>query len=574
MNPLLLAMLAGCGQQGAADVPVRRLTPTEYNRTVLDLLGIPEDELLEEYDEEEETLWPYPFAPDVPIHGFEGMIDGQPASPVLVEQYQRAANQFARMVPNAPLFWACEDEDEDTGCELPSLHRFAARAWRRPLSLQEIERIDTLYAGAAAEHGPTVGVQVVASAVLQSPHFLFLTERADGSLSSWEMASRMSYFLWDSMPDAELFEAAAEDRLRTRRQVRKQAERMLEHPRARHAVVRFHSQWLELEGVYATRQDPSYAAIYTPSVQALLEDADPQEAEELWSGLLIGMRHGMVREAELFVEKTIFEGEGTLKALFTDHHGYVTDVSVDGPWSGSTADVTQPIEYLEGPPVYRTFLDDGNLGFDIVWRPVTFDPKQRSGVLTLPAVLAAKAHPIHPAPILRGKFIIERIACEELGQPPDGVSFLAPADALDVESTNRQRTEAVTGIPGCDECHSVLNPLGFAFETYDSMGGWRGTDNGQPVDATGVLKLTEDGMNWPFAGAVDLSQRLAASPQVHRCYAENWVRYGLGRDLLPDEGPAFQDIVVEFQKSGTDVRALLVDIVSSPLFRNAEGGAK
>lgn len=565
---LLVLVLTGCGPPGVADVPLRRLTPTEYNHTMRDLLGIPEHELREEGDEED-AAWPYAFAPDVPIHGFEGMVEGQLPSPVLVEQTQRAANHFARMVPDAPYFSACDDD-----CPRASLHRLAQRAWRRPLTPSEGKRVDALFDEARAAHGETVAVQVVASALFQSPQFLFLMEQRDGQTSSWEMASRLSYFLWDSMPDAELFEAASRDELRTEKQVRKQAERMLADPRARQMVVRFHRQWLELDDVYATRQDlTTYAETYAPQIVPLLAEEGPQEAEELWSGLLIAMRHGMVREAELFVEKTVFEGEGTLRSLLTDHHGYVSEVVIDEPWSGSTADITQPIEYLQGPPVYQTFLDDGNLGFDITWRPVTFDPTQRAGVLTLPAVLAAKSHPVHPAPILRGTFLLERIACEAPGQPPDGAALFAPADAIDAEATNRVRTEAATAQPGCVECHAVLNPLGFAMERFDSMGGWRETDNGQPVDASGILRLSEDPTEPAFDGPVHLAWLLANSSQVTRCYAEQWTRYALGRELKPEEGAAFQRIVHDFSASGTDVQQLLVGIAASEVFRSPKGGA-
>ena len=575
MSPIPIVALAACGGADApGDVPLRRLTPTQYNRTVADLYGYPDAESWpwrEEEGEEDVESWPYVFPPEVEVRGFDGFAEGQIASDYLVETLQRSAVHFARFAPDAPHFWACARRD----CPVESVVRLAHRAYRRPLTDAERRRVEALYADAAASYGSRTAIQIVAAGLLQTPQFLFRpAPRPGDELDPFALASRMSYLLWDSMPDPALFEAAASGKLRTKRQIRRQADRMLDDPRARAAVVRFHRQWLDLDEVYATRQDlATYLPTYAPQIAALAEEEaeDPELAneayEELWSGLLVPIRHGMVREAELFVEKTIFEGGGTLRALLTDHHGYVSDVNLGGPWRGSTADIYRPAAYLQGPPVYGAFLDDGNFEFEITWKPVAFDPTQRAGVLTQGAVLAALSHPVHPAPVLRGKFLLERFACLDPGQPPPEAAFAAPPDSPDAAATNRERVEAVTDRDGCRGCHEVLNPLGYALEPFDAMGGWRDEDNGQPVDATGRLRLPGEDDAPAFDGPVQLAHHLAASEVVSRCYVEHWARYAIGRELREADAPAIDDLVAAFARNDGDIRTLLVDIVASDLIR-------
>ena len=349
---------------------------------------------------------------------------------------------------------------------------------------------------------------------------------------------------------------------------------MLAEDRARAAVVHFHRQWLDLESVYSTRPDfEAYATRYVTELsdpEAWAEEAnepdDPfadQDLEEAWSGALVGIRAGMVREAELFVERTVFDGAGTLEALLTDHHGYVTEVQ--GITSASTAVIygVQPDQVHDSHRITEQFTD-GNIDYELVLRPATYPADQRAGLLTQGAVLASHAHPVHPAPVLRGKFVLEQLTCTGMGQPPDGAEAAAPPDTLDAQSTNRERLAAATNDPICAACHDTLNPVGFAFEHYDSMGGWRDTDNGSPVDASGQIQL------WgadpiAFNDAVELSRALAGQRRVYDCYAENWTRYALGRELRPT-GPDLVAIQDAFWATRGDVQELLVSIVTSPLF--------
>lgn len=580
---VLLLLACQVGPSGGA-LPARRLSPTEYNNTVRDLYGFDDEwpEPCEVFGEDHpqcgeagpEQIWPYPLPPDVPVHGFEGMAEGQTASASYAEAVQRAAAHFAPYVHAAPHFSVCGawrelPDDDARSCVDRSVLRFAQRAWRRPATQAEHDRLMAFHDANVAAYGLQDGVTLTVQGILQSPAFLYLlpadqAPERGAPLDDWQMASRLSYLLWDSMPDAALFEAASKGKLGTRAQVRGQAERMLQDPRARQMVVHFHSQWLELDQVYTALPDlDTYAAAYFP--QALERtDEGLQDQEEIWSGALIGVRRGMVLEAERFIEHSVFDGVGTLNDLYTSTHGFVTQVALeaDEPLL-STADVYGIQE--RHSRTYQEEMDDGNLGFLLTLQAVRFPADQRAGVLTLGAVLTAQSHPVHPAPVLRGKLVLERMLCTDLGQPPDSAAGQAPADTLDAEATNRERVATVTEVTGCVGCHQTLNPPGFALEHYDSMGGWRDTDNGVPVDASGSFTIGDE--RFEFQDAVGLGHALGGSRVAHDCYVEHWTRYALGRTDTAADSEALRALQERFHQDGGHIPGLLVELASSDLMR-------
>jgi len=569
---LLLGLTAGCQRYAdPGQAPLRRLTPTEYNHTVRDLYGFDDVDSWPEPNEDQPNPWPFPLPAEIPIHGFEGMLEGQVASPYLVERYQAAALHFGALATQAPHFWQCEPPDQDQACAARSIDKLAHRAYRRTLDDAERERLTANFSSLVDEHGIDDAITLTVAGILSSPRFILHLEQSNGStedgresLADWTMASRLSYLLWDSMPDPRLFSDASQGKLRTADQLDAHVRRMWRHPRARQAIVHFHRQWLDLDRIHSTRADlDTYAGRYAPEVYSDEVEGE-QDKEEVWSGALLGLRAGMVKETELFVQQTIFEGEGSLSALLTDHHGYITE-SEGYLGVQSTAAAYGQVQVHDSHS-YSFDIDDGNLGFRMTLRPATFPAEQRAGLLTQGAVLAGYAHPVHPAPVLRGKFVLEQLTCQELGQPPDGAEGQAPPDTLAVESTNRERLQAVTSDAACSSCHDSINPAGFAFENYDSMGGWRDTDNGLPVDASGSILIAGEG-RVDFEDGVELAHKLARSRAVHDCYALHWTRYALGRDLTVEEDPMLERIQDSFWMSGGDVEELLVAIVKSPLFR-------
>lgn len=571
---VLFALAAGCGGTGEPfDPPLRRLTPDEYNHTIRDLFGVAPDAAWPSLDGEpfadSGAPWPWRFPQDVAIHGFEGMADGQVASTYLIEQYQAAAEHFSRFALVAPAFWTCEDR---TTCAEPSLLRFATRAWRRPLTDDETARLVGFHQARVASEGVDNGTRLAVMAILQSPQFLYRLEApvpaGDGqgavALDAFELASRLSYLLWDSMPDPELFEAAATGQLEGRAGVDKQVRRMIADPRARAAIVRFHKQWLGIDEVFANRASmQAYAPTYlSESVRLEGGGLANEEFEEVWSSFLIAAHRSMAREAELFLERTLFDGPGRLSDLLTDHHGYATQFNDGDTFRlyGVTAADALPQKTVSESS------DDGNLEYSFTYVPVTLPADQRSGVLTLGATLAARSHPVHPAPVLRGVFVLERLACENLGQPPDDAALQAPPDSVSADATNRERLEAITAVQPCSACHDRINPLGLAFENYDSLGGWRDQDHGQPVDASGVLRLTGEA-EVPFDGAVELGRALASSDRVHDCYAQQWARYAFGTEVAATD-PTLAELQFRFKnRHKGKVLELIVDIATSDAFR-------
>ena len=598
---VLGGLLGACHQESpaAGELPLRRLTPHEYNHAIADLFGYEDASSWHENSqwdggegsayEPAARAWPFVFPHEQGVDGFDGMALGQSASPYLVEQYARAASHFAPLVLAAPRFstcgrWAEIDASQKKDCARRSVAEFAMRAYRRPLQNHEKERLSAAHSRAMDAWGVDSGTILAVQGILQSPHFLYLVEvgrqghqSADTgtevrTLTSWEMASRLSFFLWDTMPDDILFDLAENDRLSTRSQIREQAVRMLADPRAHQAVVHFHRQWLELDQVYENRADLAvYAPLYDPTSAVVIDYAGLDSAEPIWSGSLVGMRRAMDYEAQHFIIQTIFEGAGTLAALLTDHRGFVSRVTVgESPdsWMVTTADLYGvDLSQLGSEPGVVYSLDDGLLRYEIEVIPAMFPKAERAGVLTLGAFLAGRAHPVHPAPIARGKFILERLACEPVGQPPAIASDFAPIDSASHLDTNRQRVELATSAPACRSCHLSINPAGFAFEHYDSLGGYRRDDGALPVDASGEFTLQgEDPM--VFDDAVELASALSRSVKVHDCYTKRWVSYALGREVTKQDEAALSMLADSFLSHQGSVQALMVEIATSELFRS------
>ena len=578
--------------------PLIALTPREYNQTIRDLFAFPSrgEDWPNPHPRAQSIApqrpvqfsvfgqlidtqpWPWRFPKEIGVHEFEGMAEGQVPSPYLIEQFHQAANHFAAYSLVSPIFFTCQkweelEEEAQRDCAWSSLVRFAQRAWRRPITAEEQSRLEAFWHSLNTEHLLEERIALTVASLLQAPAFLYRLEshildsvqsRIEElsstdlyqELSSWEMASRLSYFLWDSMPDAELFAAAAEGRLSTSQDIEAQARRMLDHPRARSAVVHFHRQWLGVEKVlHITPARRAHASLF--GLEPHLSQQNDCDLE--WPGIIGPIRASMEAETDLFIERTLFDGEGSFTALMTDHHGYMSD---------QTAFIYgEDAIPLRGPQVQRSYFNivgSGAAKNQITLYPTEFPSTQRAGVLTQPSVLAVHAYAVHPAPILRGKHLLERFACFSLGAPPPGAEGQVPPDVDEAEGTNRQRTEAITSPNECTGCHQFLNPPGFAFENYDAFGRWREDDHGLPIQADGSFVL-QNGEEFTFNNGVDLAYQLAQSPQVRHCYVHQWVNYAVGYHV-PANHQALIDLQAHFQDQD-HVKELLVRITQSALFR-------
>jgi hypothetical protein len=340
-------------------------------------------------------------------------------------------------------------------------------------------------------------------------------------LDSYEVASRLSYALWSTMPDPMLFEAAAAGELTDPGAVAEHAERMLGDVRAEAMVEHFHDQLFETE---------KFAGI-EPS-----EGVFPDVSGDIGASAL--------EEHRRFVRAVVFERDGTYADLLTSNETFVND------------DLAA-IYGLDG-----TFTSE--------FTPVTLDASERRGILTQVGFLAANATSISPDPIHRGVFIARRIACLPLAAPPANIPPLPAPEGR----TNREVIESHTQQPGsvCAMCHApIINPLGFPFESFDAVGAFRTEDNGQMVDTSSTAPVSES-ETVEVGDAIELAGALADSPSVHSCYTKHWIEQLNGRAITDADG-ALRDRLGQASADGAvTVRELIAAIVTSPAFltRSAE----
>ncbi len=543
------ALLCGCsgiigsGGDGSADdvvakklcvvdTPIRRLTRFEYNNTVRDLLG-------------DDTNPADALPPEEEVAGFNNQAGALTTSDLLVEQYANVAETVsARAVTNIEaLMDGCDPVSQGgDGCALSFIERWGQRAYRRPLVQEEIDRLKGVFDWAVAD--PDLGtfedgIQMVIEVVLQSPFFLYRPEYGSDTpiegdvvpFTSWEMATKLSYMFWNSMPDDPLFEAAANDALVTREQIAAQARRMLEDGRAKDTVRNFHRQWLLLTELENVTKDTSIYPAFNASLRPLWEE-----------------------EIQTFIEQVILEGDGTLETLLTGDYSFMNEELAN--FYGN--DVIDPVTGTE-------------------FRRVQLDPTRRSGLLTSAALMATHANLNQSSPVFRGKFVREQLMCDTLPLPPNDLVIEPPE--LDPTKTTKEQFEEIGADPACASCHSLMNPIGFIFEHYDGVGQWRDQQNGKDIDAVGEVVQTDD-LDGTYDGAIELAQALATSTQVQECVSSQWFRFSYNRSVTPEDSCSLDQINETFVASNFNVRELLVALTQTNafLYRRAvvaeQGGAQ
>lgn len=506
---------SACGDTPSpGPAPLRRLTRTEYDNTLRDLLGTPGHPGAD-FPPEEEAL------------GFDNNASGRSVSQIHIERYMLAAEQVVaetlRDRPERLVF--CDPQDVGAIlCAEWIIERFGKLAYRRPLSEAELTRYREWFMGLYPDESFETAVGMVLEAMLQSPYFLYRLELGgedtdgDGvvALTPYELATRMAYLLWSSTPDDLLIAAAQTGKLATPAGVADEARRLLRDPRARQASLHFHRQWLQVQRLDQVFKDDDLFPEFTPA-----------------------LRDRLGAETDAFVNHVIFEGAGTLTALLT------------APYS--LLDPTLAAFYGVEPPAGGAMV------------PVALDPAQRAGVLTQASVLSTQAKFNQTSPVLRGKWVREQLLCDHLEPPPADVDITPPA--LDPDLTTRERFAQHSDDPDCRGCHVRMDPVGFSFEHYDGVGRWRDSEEGgQPVDAAGELILTRDA-DGEFYGVVELAQRLAASPQVHQCYITQWFRFAHGRDSTEADACTLERLESAFVGSELGVEELLVALTQTDAFR-------
>ncbi|MCO4771611.1 MAG: DUF1592 domain-containing protein [Deltaproteobacteria bacterium] len=412
-------------------------------------------------------------------------------------------------------------------CAALSIHTFAERAWRRPVSSTELEALLSIYDLVIdGGDGFDFALQQGLKAVLMSPHFLFRIERDESTSSTephpvtqFELAARLSYFLWSSTPDDVLLGAARAGDLSSDEQIAGQVRRMLADAKSQALVDNFAGQWLYIRAV---------------------DDAAPDGAT--WPDFDEELRTSLKGEMSAFF-LTFLEEDRSMVELLTARESFV--------------DARLAEHYgLEGfePPA------DGGFA------RVAFSGSQRGGVLTQAGMLASTSYPLRTSPTRRGKWIMEQLLCSAPPPPPPGVEGLEEGGEGPVPETVREQLEAHVSDPTCASCHVRMDAYGFALEHYDAVGVWREDDRGQPIDATAAV----DGV--PFDGGLELAQVLADDRSLTRCMGQQLYTYALARGPQTSDWPLLNRIHGEFEEGGFRLTALVEAIALSPAFRNRRGG--
>lgn len=508
LNPPAGGSTAACATPRVAYAPLKRLTREQYDNTVRDLLG--------------ETGAPSSgLAQDEKLAAFYTNAVS-PVTRLSVEQYADVAEQLARRAVAQGLdsLAGCSGAAQNVDCAAAFVRAFGQRAFRRPLSEDEVARYRGLFEKHSAR-GFETGVRLVLQAMLQSPSFVYhleLTPAPDGvdviPLAGYELAARLSYALWNSTPDPELLDAAGAGALNAVPGLRAQAERLLSSDRARRAVASFHLQWLGLEGKLDGVKDSASFPAWGPSLVRAME-----------------------QETVDFADFVVRRGDGRLQTLLS------APFTIAGP------------ELLSLYGATASPAADGT---------VALDPAERAGLLTQAAFLSAHAHSNQTSPVHRGLAVRRNLLCTDLPDPPMNVDNTPPEP--DPTATTRQRFEQHRANASCAGCHRLLDPIGVGFENYDAIGAYRARENGLEIDAAGEL-LEAGSASGTFTGAVELAQRLSTSSAVRQCVQKQWFRFSLGRFEADEDSCTMQRLSEAFAASDYDVKALLLELVSSDAFR-------
>ena len=512
----------GAGDPNAAGVlPLRRLTSREYLNTARDLLGdstLGAADVPGESDDLSNNAFPF-RQPNV-----IGTLDAGNLQAAAEALATNIATKLSTVLPCTPANAAAE-----AACATQFITTFGAKAYRRPLGTTEVNDLTTLYQTARSTLSLDFNgaIDMLIEAMLQAPGFVYHWEMdpgaaiKDGSvvqLGNYQVANRLSYFLWGTMPDQTLFAAAAAGQLATADGIQAQAERMLMDSKAKDMIADFIDDWLDVNVISSRPKDPN---IYSMWNQDLATDME-NEFRSYGSGAVLGT--GLFSDLLTGPESSVNQALATIYG--------VTGVTGTTP------------------------------------QPVTFDSTQRGGLLTLAGFLTVTGATDGSSPVRRGHAVLTRLLCNVLPNPPANVPPPKPPTA---GLTTRQRflehdQNACTG-----SCHSAMDPIGFGFEHYDGVGEYRMTDQSLPVDASGSIVL--DGQTQTFTDALGLASMLAQSPQVQECFATQWMRYALNRWDTSADLASIQGATSTFQAGGLNMRDLIAAVATSRTFRYRTPGA-
>jgi hypothetical protein len=491
----------------------RRLSRFEYNNTVRDLLG-------------DTTAPANGFPPDSDSAKSGYLVGGAVAhadASHLLEASEALADaaslKLDTLMPCKPLPTAAADQDT---CAKTFILQWGKRAFRRPLTPDEVAGLNGFYAAQrAANPGDFPGaVRMVISAVLMSPQFLYRWEVTpktairEGALvryNSWEMASRLSYLVWGSMPDDAGFMLAEKNQLSTADQIDAEVRRLLKDPRSKAAIADFFTQWLGVTDIKAAAKDTKVYMAFTNE-----------------------LANSMFAETAAFAANAVIDGDGKLSTIFTSSDSFI-DANLGKLYgmAGVTATTVAPAK---------------------------LNANERAGILTQASFLTVHASSDESNPVKRGKLIADRIVCTEPLPPPDVVPQVKdPAPNISV----RERFEMHDKDPCAAACHLMFDPIGYAFENYNGIGAYQTMDGGKAVNATGQIEL--DKTMKVFKNALELQAHFAQSKQVSDCMGRQFLRYALRRRETTGDEVSLASALTTFGKT-SNLRELIVALTKTRVF--------
>ncbi len=500
---------AGNGKE-APRADLRRLTNSQYDHTVRDLLG-------------DQTAPADRFPPEDFVDGFRNQYESQSLSPLLIEAYSAAAERLAaNAFRGGDTHELIPCKDFTAACRARFVREFGLKAFRRPLEPVEQARYEKLMAG---EKDLIPGAQLVVEAMLQSTSFLFrLDDSSDAQWKPYATASRLSYSLWDTMPDATLLATAARGDLGSPDGVAKITRRMLDDPRAHEALSEYVGQWMRFDRILQASKDRRRYPQFTRETAV-----------------------AMTEEARRFVADLVWNDRDFMD-LFTDKYGYV-----DADLAGI---------YKVPPPAKE---------FERVAFPAD---SERAGVLGQALFLALTAKPEDSAPTARGLFVREHFLCQHVPPPPAGVNTNLPPVTEDQPQTNRDRMSAHVTNPSCATCHKLIDPIGFGLERFDAIGARREKfqlqfplprKEGEHKREMKTVELDIDPTGYvaglphsEFSSPSQLGGVLAKSEQCQECMVKQYFRYTFGRMETPADRPLIHNVFSTFRESGFRFKELIV----------------
>ena len=497
-----------------AEATLHRLTRPQLRNAWIDLFGEP-------------LVAPADLPVDDVLYNFSSIAAARGTiSPVDAEKYENATYDILDQVFGNPArrdaLVGCPAGVVDDPCIRQFIANFTARAWRRPIADTEIDALHSLAKDITQQLGDaSQGIKFMLAAVLQSPHFLFRVDIGEKGpdqyrYSNWEMASRLSFLLLDAPPDEALRAAAANGELTNPENIRQHAERLLDDPRARTTLVRFFRDFMNLAKLDSLDKLP---------------DKFPQITATLGPSMRIQM--------ERMFEETVFERQGDFRNLFTTRDTYINEdlARVYG------------IDNITGPE----------------WVPITLpDDGTRPGILTTPGFLALNAHKSQTSPTHRGRFIRVNLFCQDIPPPPPGINTTLPEPDPNTPTTLRQRLDEHRTNPQCSGCHDRMDPIGFAFESYDAIGAHRTTDeSGLTIDT----KTSVDGRE--LSGAAAMADLVGTLPDVGACIARRFYEHA-GAHLAGNTDEAAVELLVnDFVSEDYAFKKLVLALVTNDGYRLA-----